>query len=78
VDVTDYKIEYKNKIANHAIPLEDVIFFCGHVNIKKYHSEPNKIFTFLICKVSLGKIGKFSDANNDKIDSVFIPPEASS
>ena len=39
MDVTDYKIEYKNKIINYTIPLEDAIFFCGHVNIKKYHSD---------------------------------------
>jgi hypothetical protein len=74
VDVTDYKQEYKSKIVQQAIPLEDVIFFCGHVNIKKYHQEPNKIFTFLLCRTSLGRIGKFKDPL-DKVDSVFIPPE---
>jgi hypothetical protein len=71
--VTDYKSEYKNKVITQTIPLEDVIFFCGHINIKKYHAQPNKIFTFLICKTNLGKIGKFNDSNR-VIDSVFIPP----
>lgn len=64
IDVTDYKAEYKNKIINQVIPLEDVLFFCGHVNLKKYHQEPNKIFNFLMCKVILGKIGKFNEAGS--------------
>ena len=37
-----------------------MVFYCGHVNIHTL-IRPNKVFTFLICRVNLGKIGTIRD-----------------
>ena len=47
-------------MGSNSLPTQEMIFYCGHVNI---HSQirPNKIFTFLLCRLDLGKIGTIKD-----------------
>ena len=70
INVTDFGKDYVEKVMNKTIPLEDLIVYCGHVNI---HSQAiqNKLFTFLIGKVSLGRKGLHTD-DVTKLDSILI------
>jgi hypothetical protein len=58
---------------NHNISLQDIVFRCGHLNIHKQTLQVNKVFSFLLCKINLGKIGTIRDQEN--INSILIDPE---
>lgn len=47
--------------------------FCGHVNIHA-QSQTNKVFTFLLGRVALGRRGTARD-DVTRLDSILIDPE---
>jgi hypothetical protein len=70
VNVTDFSKDYIERVRAKTIPLEDLIVSCGHVNI---HSQAasNKLFTFLIGKVCLKRVGLPSD-DVTRLDSILV------
>ena len=73
INATDFAKDYIDKVRSKTIPLEDLMVFCGHVNIHS-HSQPNKIFTFLLGRVALGRRGTTRD-DVTRLDSILIDPE---
>jgi len=56
LQATDFNKDYIDKVVNKTIPLEDIVLYCGHVNIHP-KIQPNKVFTFLLGRVRLGRMG---------------------
>lgn len=73
INATDFGKEYIERVRNKTVPLEDLMVFCGHVNIHS-QSQPNKIFTFLLGRVALGRKGTTQD-DVTRLQSIFIDPE---
>lgn len=70
---TDFNKEYCQKVLLKTIPLEDVLFYCGHLNIHGYANIPSKLFSAYLCKVNLGRIGYQQDAH---CNSILIEPDS--
>jgi len=60
IQVTDFDREYIERVTRRNIPTEEILFYCGHINIHPI-AKPNKVFSFLLCKLNLGKIGTVSE-----------------
>jgi hypothetical protein len=73
INATDFGKDYIDRVRNKTIPLEDLMVFCGHVNIHS-QSQPNKSFTFLLGRVALGRRGTTRD-DVTRLDSILIDPE---
>lgn len=58
--MTDLDPQYAERAARNSIPSEEMVFYCGHVNIHAL-IRPSKVFTFLLCKLKLGKIATVQD-----------------
>jgi hypothetical protein len=50
-----------------------MVFYCGHINIHPL-IKPNKVFTFLLCRISLGKIGTVK-GDISLADSILLESE---
>lgn len=74
VDTTDLKYTFKSSVIEKKIPLEDVIFICGHWNLDRHHRDLNKPFSFLICELALGNIAPFQE-DSPLADSLLIEAE---
>lgn len=72
INATDFGKEYIERVRAKTVPLEDLMVYCGHVNIHS-QSQSNKIFTFLLGKVALGRRGTARD-DVTRLDSILIDP----
>lgn len=50
-----------------------MVFYCGHLNIHSL-ARSGKIFTFLLCRLNLGRIGTVQDELR-LVDSVLLQSE---
>lgn len=73
LQVTDFDREYIDKALRNSLKVEDMVFYCGHLNIHSL-ARPGKIFTFLLCRLNLGRIGTVKD-ELALADSVLLESE---
>lgn len=71
VDTTDLKHHFKSSVIEKRIPLSDVVFICGLLNLNRYHLELKKPFHFLICEVALGNIVPV-ESDSEFADSLLL------
>lgn len=74
IQTTDFNKDYIERVTSKSIPLEDLILYCGHVNIHP-NIKPNKVFTFLMGKANLGRMGTLKE-DVTQLDSMLIESEA--
>lgn len=71
--VTDLDRDYLDRAERNGLGPEEMVFYCGHINIHGL-MKPGKVFTFLLCKVQLGRVGRVREAGKGA-DTVLLEGE---
>jgi hypothetical protein len=74
LQVTDLDRDYLDRAIRNAVPPEEMVFYCGHLNIHAL-IKPGKVFTLLLCRLRLGRIGMVG-AGEGLADSVLLESES--